>query len=241
MGWLERYGAGDRVQVWTEMAGTIDRATSDAAIVEEAEAVADATMQRARTNVERLLHLLPKAGYVFAPGDEAKTFVPPSPTISDEIVALEARIGPLPLSLRSWFLHVGEVNLIGTNDTWGFQYTDPLVVQAPVDFILSEHASWEEDQGTAWDRGPFVIDIAPDYLHKANVSGGAPYAVAPSTGADGLVLFERHQTTFTNYLRIAFSWAGLPGWDPRPARRWATPNEPAPPVLQSIAAQLLPI
>lgn len=118
------------------------------------------------------------------------------------------------------------------------KFSDP---HQPVDFILSEHASWEEDQGTAWDRGPFVIDIAPDYLHKANVSGGAPYAVAPSTGADGLVLFERHQTTFTNYLRIAFSWAGLPGWDRRQLDGWATPNEPAPPVLQSIAAQLLPI
>ncbi len=51
-------------------------------------------------------------------------------------------------------------------------------------------------------RGPFTIDLGPDWLHKANVSGGPPYGMeVPNFGVDGLLLWEPHQTIFVNYLR----------------------------------------
>ena len=58
------------------------------------------------------------------------------------------------------------------------------MVEAPVDFILSEFEEWEEDRDTECDQGPvFEVPMAPDYLHKADVSGGAPYSLAVATPA----------------------------------------------------------
>ncbi len=134
------------------------------------------------------------------------------------------------------------MNLVGHHPDWDFEYHDALVVDAPVDFVLSEYEAWREDRGTEWDGGPFTIDVAPDFLHKGNISGGPPYGLeVPNSGTDGLLLWERHQTTFVNYLRIAFHWAGCPGWDPILLHDGAAPSEPFPAVLAEIGAELLPI
>ena len=66
------------------------------------------------------------------------------------------------------------MNLVGHHPDWNFEYRDALVVDAPVDFVLSEYEAWREDRGTEWDGGPFTIDVAPDFLHKGNISGGPP-------------------------------------------------------------------
>ena len=83
---------------------------------------------------------------------------------------------------------------------------------------------------------------SPDYLHKANVSGGTPYGIAiPNPGADGLLRWEPHQTTFVNYLRIAFRLGGMPGWQREPAllEEWALPSEAPPRWLLTLGEQLL--
>ena len=138
-----------------------------------------------------------------------------------DLDGLEAEIGLLPLSLRAWFEQVGQVNLNGSHPDWTVEYPfpDPLVVEAPVDYVRSEYEAWSSDRGTEWDSGStFALPIAPDYLHKANLSGGMPYGLAvPNPAADGLVLWELHQTTFVNYLRIAFAAGGMPGWLRQPA------------------------
>ena len=59
---------------------------------------------------------------------------------------------------------------------------------------------------------PFRIDLAPDYLHKANISGGMPYAIlVPFPGADPVLADERLELPFVEYLRLAFKWGGFPG------------------------------
>ncbi|HVD48380.1 MAG TPA: hypothetical protein VNG70_13960 [Candidatus Limnocylindria bacterium] len=238
--WLERYLAGDRIRVWTEMASMGDRLSQDAdwggAI-----SVARETMRRARSNVERLIKLLPEAGFEFENPLET-ILVPPSPADSGALDRLEQKIGHLPVSLRCWYEEVGQVNLVGRNPRWQHELTDPLVVDAPLEFVESEYDQWLQDRGTEWDQGPFRVDIAPDYLHKANISGGDPYALAvPNAGADGLVLWEPHQTMFVNYLRCSFRWAGLPGWDPASGHGWSAPRVAFPPILAEIAESLLPI
>ena len=238
-GWLERYVAGEYVPVWTELSGLGADLRAEGMWTEAVE-VARETMRRARTNVERLLELLPARGYEFWGGPQAPVFLPPPADIGAQLDRLEGRIGRLPFSLRCWFEEVGLVNLMGRHPDWRFEYTDPLVVEAPVAHIESEYELWDAERGTEWDRGPFVVDLAPDFLHKANVSGGAPYAMAvPNDGLDGLLLFERHRTTFVNYLRICFRRGGFTGWSG--LRGWAAPQSPQPPLLTEVAEELLPI
>lgn len=238
--WVERYRAGDRVRVWAEMTsmGPQLRQEPD---WQDAVAVARETMVRARTNVERLIELLPGTGFAFE-SPPAGLLVAPGSTVGVELDRLEEHIGPLPLSLRCWIEVVGQVDLVGHHPDWDHDLTDPLVVKAPIESIQSEHDLWLQDRGTTWDQGPFRIDFAPDALHKANISGGAPYALAvPNASVDGLVLWEPHQTTFVNYLRLTFRWAGLPGWDPMLGNRWSADPLEFPAALLRIRESLLPL
>jgi hypothetical protein len=78
-------------------------------------------------------------------------FTPPPPDIGNQLDRLEEAIGTLPLSLRCWYEEVGQVNLVGSHPDWHYDYADPLVVEAPVDYVLSEYENWrasgiEEDQ-----------------------------------------------------------------------------------------------
>jgi hypothetical protein len=189
---------------------------------DEARAVAEMTMKRARENVERLITRLHADGYVFQPGAGFPIFQPPPADICDRLDHVESVIGPLPLALRAWLEHVGQVCLKGQHPRWEYDYTDALVVEASTDYILAEYSDyrdWKAEGGGTWD-GAFALGIAPDYLHKANVSGGAPYSLqVPDSAVDSALLWERHETTFVNYLRIAFSWAGFPGVGQSPDAR----------------------
>ena len=239
--WVERYRDGQCRQVWTEMTSLGTDLRTDADAFEAARAVTRETMLRARHNVERLIEQLPQHGFEF----EAVPLVPPPADIGSQLDALDSEVGVLPMALRGWFEEVGNVNLNGRHPAWSFAYPDPLVVEAPVDFIRSEFEAWSHDLGTEWARGTiFEVPLAPDYLHKANVSGGGPYALAvPNPGADGLLLWEPHQTTFVNYLRIAFQMGGMPGWvrEPQLLEEWALPAEQAPRWLVELGEGLLPI
>jgi hypothetical protein len=63
----------------------------------------------------------------------------------------------------------------------------------------------------------------------------------PNDGIDGQLLWERHLTTFVNYLRICFRWGGFPGWDRGALDGWAVPPGPAPALLGELASSLLPL
>jgi hypothetical protein len=79
---------------------------------------------------------------------------------------------------------------------------DPLVI-----FPLDALEDCMEDQ----DEEICNLPIAPDELHKANISGDAYYIRLPHAGAD-LPFDDWHKTTFTGYLREVFRWGGFPGW-----------------------------
>jgi hypothetical protein len=87
--------------------------------------------------------------------------------------------------------------------------------------------AWD-DEGDAIHR----IPLAPDDLHKANISGDAYYMEVPNQSADA-PFQDWHHTTFVNYLRIAFRWGGFPGWERYPNR----PDKE----LAHLAEGLLPI
>jgi hypothetical protein len=89
---------------------------------------------------------------------------------------------------------------------------DPLWVDAP-EAVTRLFEEWAERRSGVDPElaGPFNLDLAPDYLHKANISGGAPYGIElPFLGADPVFANEAHELPFVDYLRLCFRWAGFP-------------------------------
>jgi hypothetical protein len=82
---------------------------------------------------------------------------------------------------------------------------------------------WREqvaDIGPA-EAGPFLLAIAPDLYHKANVSGGMFYNVPlPSEFQDPIIADERHDLSFTSYLECCLAWGGFPGLEQSPQHTW---------------------
>lgn len=208
---------------------------ADAEVLAEAEEVGRETMRRARRNVERLVERLPLAGYVFESAAGLVTFEPPGSDVANRLDRVEEHSGALPLAWRWWSEEVGRVSLTGHHPDWRCDYTDPLVVDAPPEYVESELEQWEQDRESGWAGArPFEIHFSPDLLHKANVSGGSYSVAVPEPSVDGLVLGEPHGTTFVNHLRIAFENGGFGGW-----ARGLCIGPPA--ELKAIAASLEPL
>jgi hypothetical protein len=238
MSWADEYRAGDHEGVWRKLTELGPGLRQDCAAWDDATEVARETMRHVRANVERLHAALLEDGYRFDRPDDA--LVAPAADAHDRLDQVERVVGPLPLSLRGWFEVVGSVNFVGVHPEWDFEYADPLVVDCPIDHIVREY---EEREASGWfeeeDTDRFPLDLAPDYLHKADVSGGAPYSIwVPDAAADARWEFDDlHETAFVGYLRSALlDWGGFPGWARRvPA--WAAPTEPWPPLLADLTAR----
>ena len=218
---LDRYLAGEHEPVWRELLAA-GPAVRQAALRDPAEAVARETMRRVRHNCELLVSRLRSLGYqfgVYPDGSRGYSsdgpLVAPSDEIRADLAEVERRAGPVPLSLRTFWLVVGSVDLIGYHRSWPREGADPLVVYPPV-AMMDELDAWEEmvAEGEASDE-PFEGGLAPDDLHKDNISGGSPYAVAlPDPSADFRFRNERHNLYFVSYLRLAIlKWGGFPGLD----------------------------
>jgi hypothetical protein len=252
MSYLERYVHGEQLQVWDELLAAGSRVREEP-LASQAWAVARETMRRVRHNVD-LLHIrLPALGYTFGYGwveeedptfavGQAPVWAPPAPDVDEQIADLERQAGPLPLSLRAFYALVGAVNFVGAAPPdWDLDVrADPLYVY-PLTAAFAEYAEWVEatlDGGPAaaemGDPGPFRVPIAPDALHKYNISGGMWYHIPiPNAAIDAHLAAEPHATTFVNYLRIAFQWGGFPGLQFAPK----CPEE----VLRSLREGLLPM
>lgn len=214
MNYLERYLNGELEKVWDELKA-LGAEVRNEPYREQAQAVATETMRRVRRNCEKLVSRLNVLGYQFgiypdgsrrSPKGEPLTL--PSKSMQADLDELEAEAGPLPLSLVAFWHEVGAVDFVGRHPGWG-DGLDPLVVDPPegaLSFLFDEQ---EED-------GIFAA-LAPDDLHKDNVSGGDPYGVLlPNPSADFLFIEERHNLSFVPYLRLAIlRWGGFPGLDAR--------------------------
>jgi hypothetical protein len=208
----DRYVAGEHQAVWHELVAQGAAVRTDP-LAADALAVAGETMRRVAANVGTVVTRLLEMGYRFTTPDgrsrPAKAaHVPPAPRDSRHLQRLEKAVGALPLSLRVFYEVVGAVDLIGRHPTLappdGTIAPDPLVV-ASVAELESEAESWDEDD---------VVILAPDDLHKANTSGGDPYAIAvPDENADAVLLNERHDLHFVDYLRLCFRFGGFPGYE----------------------------
>jgi hypothetical protein len=200
---LDRYRAGEHETVWRELTALGD-AVRDDLHAADALAVAYETMERVAANIDTLIERLRSIGYKF----QSNARMRPADDVQKTLMASEKEFGTIPLSLRAFYSVVGSVNLNGTHVSLapknGSIAPDPLMVEPFGEAIL------EYDD----DESPEAIVIAPDDLHKANVSGGDPYEIAiPSLGADAVLENERHRLMFVDYLRLCFRYGGFPGYD----------------------------
>lgn len=243
--WLNRYREGQRSHVWHELrqlGGTV----RDSDFSEEAQLVCDEMARRARHNVEVIIERLSNEGYRFHSNDDAQTpetpHIPPTAAAGEHATWLEERFGPVPMTLLSWVRLVGDVWLVGTHPRWLTSASaDPLVIEPegsryPNDSIRDDfeesHEGWREWSAQDPDAGPFVLPLAPDRLHKENVSGGSPYGIVlPDGSVDGLFVGETTMP-FVSYLNWVFRNGGFP---------WPTLSDSQWQVSQGLAKDLLPL
>lgn len=222
---LARYERGEYEAVWRDV-----RALGPVAgdLRDEVAAVATATMRRVLRNIEIVARRLAADGWTSL--NARHLHVPPTqlrtaPTERDatSIARIEHETGaPVPLALRAFWTIVGGVDFVWDYEidrkppTLGVKLPlyecDPLSITPAhlSDYRLDE---WLEEQTEhhAEIRHPLSIELAPDYLHKANISGGAPYSISvPSPALDPIFENELHQLPFTDYLRLCFRWGGFP-------------------------------
>ncbi len=130
--------------------------------------------------------------------------------------------GPLPLALSAFWEVVGGLDFVWdykrgpAPDLFGgykIEELDPLCIDAPqtLPFLAKE---WKELRA-AGEIGPgdkVPLDLAPDALHKANISGGSPYGLRlPDPDPDPMFIGDDFALRFTAYLRLSFRWGGFPG------------------------------
>jgi hypothetical protein len=208
---------------WHELR-QLGAAVQDPDVLEEVQLVCDEMARRARQNIEVIVARLNHDGFRFHSNDDARTHVtphiPPTPAAGEHAAWLQERFGPVPLTLRSWARLVGDVWLVGTHPDWPTSASaDPLVIQIegshyPTDSMRGhyedEWEQWQELLEDDPDAEPFELDVAPDRLHKENVSGGAPYGFGlPDGCADGLFVAET-TTPFVSYLNWVFGPGAFP-------------------------------
>jgi hypothetical protein len=144
------------------------------------------------------------------PLEDKHVFCPPDKATSKQIAKLEKLAGgPMPISLRAWYEEVGGVSLMGSHPV--LNPKQPNENELPDPLVLLPLEAMLEQSGEAEGDGLEIV-IAPDALHKADISGDAYYLRLPDSGAD-FVFDDGNGATFVNYLRKVFSWGGFPGWE----------------------------
>ena len=204
--------------------GTADTPRGGTRRDRELRAEIDATMQRAREHLSRIVERLTNLGYRV---EEPKYVLDPPHRDAVELIArLEAVAGPLPHSLRAAYLHLGACNLSGDHPDWprtanvrlrpaarqdDVWLTDPLVL-APLASAL-ETAEEHSPHGA-----PFELAIAGDPLTKAGYSGGAYRIQVPSMDADAEGLGEPGGRKLVDHLRTSLAFGGFAGFADIPDR-----------------------
>ncbi|WP_372735361.1 hypothetical protein [Nocardioides sp.] len=211
--------------MWQEFRQLGAAVRADADLESEARAVCDEMARRARANIETIVTRLRSAGYRFHTNDDsqkdATAWLPPSNRAQQAIEWLESHFDAIPMTLVSWLTKVGDVWLVGTHPQWtNSAAADPLVIEAeasryPLSSVVGYYAeeldAWEFDRTDEVSSGPFVLPLAPDRLHKSNVSGGAPYGlILPDATVEGTFAAEAPMP-FVGYLNWVFEHGGFPG------------------------------
>jgi len=126
--------------------------------------------------------------------------------------------GHIPLSLKLFYKIVGSCNFAWDYETrpeMFWECADPIQINSLDDvFNYVSDGDWREYLSEILEDDnselPF-LELAADYLHKDNISGGPPYSIqlTKEPSIDSLFLNEPNETTFINYLRICMENCGF--------------------------------
>ncbi len=100
-----------------------------------------------------------------------------------------------PMVLAKFWRQIGGVSFVDLNEYthcefWEkhgitAQYCDGVVIDGCseewVEYVVSDYTERKEDD-YPFDESPFYFELSPDGYHKDNISGGAPYGLAPGGG-----------------------------------------------------------
>jgi hypothetical protein len=89
---------------------------------------------------------------------------------------------------------------------------DPLSIE-PATTAPQFFEEWQDGRSSidADLNDPCMLYLAPDWRHKADISGGEGYGIElPFLGADPVLAGEEHGLPFVDYLRLALRWGGFP-------------------------------
>src|SRR5512135_903168 len=132
MNYLERYHNGEYEQVWNELQA-LGPDVRQEPHYSPALAVAAETMSRVQRNCQLIVSRLRSIGYIFGIYPDGSRgyytqgpLVPPSARTHSDCADLEARAGPIPLSLTAFWQQVGSVDFVGLRRSWPAEL-DPLV------------------------------------------------------------------------------------------------------------------
>jgi hypothetical protein len=162
------------------------------------------------------IHYLFKTDFAF---NFERPFLKPLADTEKLLARLDKAVRPfgfVPISLKMFYKMVGACNFgwdYETNRDFLWQCADPIQIIS-VDDLVSEvigEDNLDELKEYYEDDGFVSLQLSADYLHKDNISGGQPYSLqlTPTQSIDGQFLYEEHNTTFINYLRICFDNCGF--------------------------------
>ncbi|MFK7983262.1 MAG: hypothetical protein AB8G86_24995 [Saprospiraceae bacterium] len=209
----------------------------------EIDSILEDLMEKVKVNFDLIYERLKSLNYNFYNSKEARVL--PTDDIEKRMNLLSKYVekgGLIPLSLKKFYLIVGGVdfmkkyNCINSYPIYNEKFIpDPVVIPYLnddfLDYIKSQYSEehWGDKEALeyVYERG---IPLAPDDLHKDNISGGEPYCIKLSKHttidnffpwgftemeqdyqSNNLFGFEPNNQTFIEYLRYVFKWGGFSG------------------------------
>ena len=224
MTYYQRYINGeDGRAIYNEIYSLSTKAFNDE-YFNDIEKVLTETFYRVAFNLEIIFLELKDSGYAFKSDFESnsdKPLLQPLSNTNSLLAKLDEAtkdFGHLPYSLKLFYKIVGACNFgwdYENNPVIPWPCADPIQICSVddlVEYVLDD--DWEEYVRGARDYNdsrPPYLELAADYLHKDNISGGEAYAIqlTKEQSIDALLLNEPHQTTFINYLRICMENCGF--------------------------------
>jgi hypothetical protein len=149
-------------------------------------------------------------------------WLPPNEAFHATITTVAQAYGPLPITIQSWFEHVGQLDFRGDHPKLCRYYdngpaSDPMVMWFGDSEFEIQQDAYEDAVANGYElEEPFAyyLEIAPDRAHKSNYSGGGNTSIKlPQNTFDGILVPEDRWNGiwFVEYLRMCFQWGGFPG------------------------------